>query len=181
MEVTRYILPLLLALGIPLYLSISIVAWAIKNGIGPMPTSPKQKQGLMSSLPTNLQGKVFDLGSGWGTLAIPLAKKLPECEVIGYESSPVPYFFSRILQFILKYPNLRFYKRDVLQIPLNDASLIICYLHPAAMKKLKPKLENELKKGTTVITNTFVVPGWMPENVVEANDIYRSKIYTYRR
>jgi Methyltransferase small domain len=176
----RHLLPLLFYLGIPLYLSTSIVVWAIKNGIGPMPTLPKQKRCLIQSLPTDMQGKVFDLGSGWGTLAIALAKKLPDCQVTGYENSPVPYSFSRMLQLILRYPNLQFYRRDVLQIPLHDASVIVCYLYPGAMKNLKPKLEKELKNGTFVITNTFAVPGWKPRNVIEADDIYRSKIYTYQ-
>jgi len=181
MELARHLLPVLLYLGIPLYLSTSIVVWAIKNGIGPMPTSPKQKQCLLSSLPSHVKGKIFDLGSGWGTLAIPIAKRHPECEVVGYESSPVPYFVSQVLQLTLRYSNLRFHRKDVLQTPVQDASVIVCYLHPAAMKRLKPKLESELKAGTVVITNTFAVPGWKPENVIEANDIYRSKIYTYRR
>jgi trans-aconitate methyltransferase len=174
-------LSLLFFIGVPLCLSISIVVWTIKNGIGPTITSPKQKRCLLASLPEDLKGNVFDLGSGWGTLAISLARQLPACQVIGYESSPVPYLFSRVLQFLLRFPNLKFNRQDILRVSLQEASLIVCYLYPAAMKKLKPKFEEELHPGTVVITNTFAVPGWNPANVLLAADIYRSKIYLYQR
>lgn len=175
------LLPLLFIIGVPLCLSISIVVWAIKNGIGPMPTSPKQKRCLLAFLPTDVSGNVLDLGSGWGTLAISLARKLPACRVFGYESSPVPYFVSRVFQFFLRYPNLRFFRKDILDAPLVEVSLIVCYLYPAAMKRLKVKLERELRPGAVVITNTFAIPGWSPQNVTVTNDIYRSKIYLYRK
>jgi trans-aconitate methyltransferase len=172
---------ILLFLMVPLFLSISIVVWAIKNGIGPMPTSPKQKQGLFESLPTNLKGNVFDLGSGWGTLAVSLAKTHPDCVVIGYESSPVPYLFSKGIQFVIRYPNLRFCRKNIFDVSLKDASLIVIYLHPSTMKKLKPKLEQEIRSRTFVITNTFAVPDWIPVKVTEVNDIYSSKVYVYVR
>jgi Methyltransferase small domain len=162
-------------------MAVSIVAWAVKNGIGPMPTSPKQKRMLIQQLPTDVRGKVYDLGSGWGTLAISLAKHLPQCEVIGYESSPIPCYFSQLLQLFLHYPNLKFIREDVFRSFISDASLVVCYLYPAAMNQLKNKFDHELKAGTIVITNTFTIPGWKAEKTTEANDIYRSKIYFYRR
>lgn len=168
-------------IGVSLCLSISIVVWAIKNGIGPTITSPRQKRCLLASLPEDVKGNVFDLGSGWGTLAISLARRLPGCQVIGYENSPVPYFFSKGLQLLLRFPNLQFSKQDILRVPLHEASLIVCYLYPGAMKKLKPKFEEELRPGTVVITNTFAVPGWNPVNTFFTEDVYRSKIYLYRR
>ena len=146
-----------------------------------MPTSPKQQRALLDSLPQDLQGKVIDLGSGWGTLAIGLAKKLPSCQITGYESSPIPHYVSAFFLLLFRYPNLRFVRTDIFELSVGDAEAVICYLYPGAMTKLKSKLETELQPGTIVITNTFAVPGWKPEKIAEVADFHRSKIYFYRR
>ena len=49
------------------------------------------------------------------------------------------------------------------------------------MKRLKEKLEAELKPGTLVISNTFAIPGWAYEKMLEVDDLYRTKIYLYKR
>ena len=36
-----------------------------------------------------------------------------------------------------------------------------------------------LKPGTVVISNTFRMPGWEPEKVVQLNDLHRTSIYRY--
>lgn len=146
-----------------------------------MPTSPKQQRALLDSLPPDLLGEVIDLGSGWGTLSIGLAKKLPSCQITGYESSPVPHFLSVLFLLLLRYPNLKFVRADIFEASVRDAVAVVCYLYPGAMTKLISKLETELRPGTIVITNTFAVPDWKPEKIAEAADIYRSKIYFYRR
>lgn len=146
-----------------------------------MPTSPKQQRVLLDSLPPDLHGKVIDLGSGWGTLAIGLAKRFPSCQITGYESSPVPHYVSEVLLLLLRYPNLKFVRKDIYELSVGDAVAVTCYLYPVAMTKLKSKLETELRPGTIVITNTFAVPDWKPEKIAEVADIYRSKIYFYQR
>ena len=48
------------------------------------------------------------------------------------------------------------------------------------MADLKPKLEAELKTGAYVLSNTFAVPGWRPEAVRRADDLYATTVYLYR-
>lgn len=158
----------------------SIITGALKNGIGPTPTSQKVKQSLLKSLPNEFDGKIFELGSGWGTLAIPIAKKFQSHVVTGYECSPVPFYFSQLRLLLSPLQNLTFRKEDFFLIPLDKAGLIICYLFPEAMKKLKEKFKHELKPGTWVISHTFAIPGWKPERIIVVNDLYKTKIYIYK-
>lgn len=158
----------------------SIVVWSIRNGISPMPTSLKAKRKLLHCIPVELQGPVYELGSGWGTLAIPIAQKLPKCQVVGYETSPVPFFVSMVRKRLSHLNNLTLHKKDFFKESIDDAALVVCYLYPGAMRKLKKKFQNELKPGTLVISNTFAIPGWVPEKVVEVEDLYKTKIYIYR-
>ncbi len=149
-----------------------------KNGISPMPTSVKVKKALDTVLPDMDRKVVVDVGSGWGHLIFFLASKYQTCSVIGYENSPVPYLVSFLIN---QKKNLKIYKADFYDAPLDSADMVFCYLFPKAMKKLKKKFEKELQSGAYVISHTFAIHGWEPEVVLDVDDFYRSKIYLYRK
>ncbi|MCE5316561.1 MAG: methyltransferase [Parachlamydia sp.] len=161
-------------------LALSIVIWSIRNGIAPMPTSPKAKRALLTSLPPTISGSVYELGAGWGTLLMPLSHRYPFSDVVGFETSPLPYFVSRCRLSLMGLSHAKVIRSDFYKADLSDAGLIVCYLYPGAMQRLKVKFEKELKTGTWVISNTFAVPGWDPLQVVEVRDLYRNKIYIYQ-
>ncbi|MCG8323473.1 MAG: hypothetical protein MI921_28515, partial [Cytophagales bacterium] len=62
-----------------------------------------------------------------------------------------------------------------------DADVVVCYLCPDIMRRLAPKLEDELRGGSMVISSTFAVPGWQPVDTITLNDLYQSKVYVYRK
>lgn len=157
----------------------SLVMGTIRNGISPMPSSFKAKAAIISLFPVNLNGKIYELGSGWGTLVFPLAKHYPQCQIVGFETSFLPYAFSQMWLKITRQKNIEIINKNFFEEKISDSSLVVCYLYPGAMKKLKDKLEKELSPGTLVISNTFSIPGWKEVKVVETHDIYHSKIYLY--
>ena len=157
-----------------------VFAYTVITGASPVPTSPRVRQAMLASLPADLEGTIFELGSGWGTLAFPLARMYPGCRVVAYEISPVAWLFSRLRQSVERLPNLVIERRDFYKASLAEASLAVCYLHSDAMEKLRPKLESELAPGALVLCNSFRVPGWQPEVERTAADMYASKVYLYR-
>src|SRR5436309_14838 len=163
-----------------LVLVLSIVYWSIRNGISPMPSTRKQRQAMISLLPAEIHGRIADLGSGWGTLAMALARRLPACSITGYENSPIPLCTSKLIARFARQSNLEFFRANLLSVPLNDFQAIVCYLHPSAMRKLQTKLEAELPAGTPVICNTFAMAGWKAEEVITLDDLYHTHIYSYR-
>lgn len=149
-------------------------------GISPTPTSPKVKKKLLSMLPNLTEGdRIVELGSGWGNLAFAFARQFPTCKIVGYEISPFPYFISKMIFITLPLPNLTLERKDFFQIPLNHVSLVVCYLYPGAMLRLKEKFEKELAPNTYVISHTFAIPGWKPIRFVQSDDLYRTPIYLY--
>jgi hypothetical protein len=128
----------------------------------------------------DIHGPIYELGSGWGTLIVPLALQYPSFEVIGYESSPIPYLASKIRASTKRLSNVKIYRKDFLKVNLKDAGMIICYLYPAVMKSLKGKFQKELAPGTWVVSHTFAVPDWQPHAMYEVEDLYKTKIYIYR-
>lgn len=131
-------------------------------------------------LPHLNDGQIVELGSGWGTLIFPLARRFPQCQVVGYEISPIPYFVSKVRAFFFPLPNLRIIRKDFFTISLNQVSLIVCYLYPKAMDNLKKKFETEMKQNSFVISHTFAVPGWIPAEIKFVSDLYFTPIYFYK-
>ena len=142
-----------------------------------MPTSSVARRTLLEHLPPDLEGKVIDLGSGWGNLIMPLAKRYPKAKIVGYENSPLPYTFSNLLNV---QKNLTIHREDFYGVPLDDADCVVCYLHPKGMERLKEKFERELRPGTPVISHTFAIPGWKPEKTIQVDDLHHSRLYFYR-
>lgn len=145
-----------------------------------MPSSVRATRALVTLLPNDVHGTIYELGSGWGTLLFPVARCYPNHQVIGFETSWIPYFFSRIVLLFCGLPNVEIRRQDFFAADLSEAGLVVCYLYPGAMKKLAVKLSKGLPTGSYVISNTFAMPGWPPESTLDIGDLYHTKIYRYR-
>lgn len=174
------LLQLVLGILLPVGILLSVMIWSIKNGIVPMPTSRPQTKCILQNLPKDPGPLILDLGSGLGTLAISIARHFPGSIVMGVESSPVPFWFSKLLRLLFRIPNLKFRREDILRTSVVDASSVVVYLHREGMRNLKSKLEKELKPGVWILSNTFAFPDWKPLKVIPVNDLNKTKIYVYR-
>lgn len=158
----------------------SVLGWYLLTGTPPMPTMPTVKRVMLAALPDKLEGTVYDLGSGWGGMAFALARRYPGCRVTGFEVSPLPWAFSRLRLLLQPVPNLYFRYGNFHKVSQEDAALVVCYLVPCAMDKLKQKLETELKPGTLVLCNFFRVPDWRPASEHLVPDMHATPVYLYR-
>lgn len=165
--------------GLLVLMSLSIIFWTLKNGISPMPSSKKMVDNMQQHLPLHFSGNVLELGSGWGTLLEALARSYPEKQIIGYETSWVPFWFSRLRFKFNPKPHIQIHLKDFLKTSFDGAGLIVCYLYPKAMEKLKNKIENEVRQDLWVVSLVFAIPNWTPYVQYEIDDLYRSKIYLY--
>ena len=166
--------------GLLLLAIASIIYYGVRLGITPMPSSRKAVATFIDLIPDTTDGKIVDLGSGWGTLAYPIAKRFPDATIVGCELSPIPWIYSRLKGLFFRRSNLTLHRQSVFDIDLTDTDVVVVYLHPAAMRKLGPKFERELRPGTLVLSNTFPVPTWEPAQTIHlgksllstSNDIY---------
>lgn len=149
-----------------------------------MVSSRKARQAMLDALDSAIdfptQKPVIDMGSGWGTLIIALAKKYPQQQVIGYELSWLPWIFSIICKFTLGLNNLTIYRKDFHKADLNSASALLCFLFSSAMAELEKKLTRDGINNIIIVSNSFALPNSAPIKVAQLNDLHRSLIYTYR-
>jgi len=96
---------------------------------------------------------VADLGCGSGSLLIPLAKKFPQHNFIGYDWDIVPYLIAKFRS--RKIPNIRLYRRNFMKENCDDIQLVLCYTSPTLKEPLGEKLFSDLPEGSFVISETF--------------------------
>jgi len=140
-----------------------------------MPTSTKVKATLFHHLPPLEKGIIYELGGGWGAIALALAKQYPQLQVVAFEISPIPFWVARCRALLCGVKNLQFRRKDFFKEELVDAALIYCYLFPGAMRKL----EHELPPGSLLCSNAFAWQGKEPAKVVLIEDLHASKLYIY--
>lgn len=174
---------LILLLGSGVLLLLTIVFSTLKTGIPPMPSTGQARAELLRQverLAAQEQGlTLIDLGSGWGHLVIPLARRFPQHQVIGYELSFFPWLVSLLLKKLLRLENLLVHRKDFLKADLSAADFLICYLMPLAMSHLTGHLQQQKSMPRWLISHFFALPGWQPMHQIELRDLYRSPIYVY--
>jgi hypothetical protein len=149
-------------------------------GISPMPSSSKAYNTMMKLVDETGVGPVIDLGSGWGSFVIRLAKRSPQRQIVGYELSILPWLTSSLLKKILGLKNLTLHRKNFYNVNLPAASVLVCYLYPEAMDKIKNKLLLEQPNVGFLISNNFALPSWKALKVVPLDDFYKSPIYLYK-
>ena len=169
-------------IGLALSAVVTIFIYTLKNGIPPMPTTRylcEQTAKLLSEyqLPN---GRAVEAGSGWGTLALFLGRRFPQIQFTGLENSPLPLWVSRLLRIIFRRDNCRFIRHDLYHFQYSESKIVICYLFAGAMRRLSPIFRQQLPEGALIISIFFALPDWTPHQVVQCNDLYRTKIYVYK-
>jgi SAM-dependent methyltransferase len=106
---------------------------------------------------------VYDLGSGNGKLLLLAAKK--GAKAIGYEINPILVLLSNLRGGRTRWKN--FWGADI-----RDADVIFIYLLPWKMDRLAEKIRRECKKGTVIVSNSFIFPGWKILRQDTANHVY---------
>lgn len=160
-----------------------IVVETIRCGISPMPSSGKMRNAMVKLLKENASNSavIYELGSGWGGLALAVARALPAARVTAFERSIIPFCWSNVIFRLLRMKNIAIKRNDIYSISLSDADAVLCYLFPGAMAKLAGKVQMEMKPGAIIISSTFALAGWKPIQTILLNDLFRTPVYLYRK
>lgn len=124
---------------------------------------------------------VYELGCGWGPLVVDAAKVFPKASIKGVEFSFLASHFARIRCKLWGRKNVEIMRADFFDLNLKDADVIIFYMLEVILARLGPKFVEELKPGTIIVSNTFVIPGWTP---VATHEVVKKpiplNIYVYK-
>jgi len=156
--------------GTAAYASFSAAPW--------LPLRSRDHRRVLRHL-KNRAGTLLELGAGDARLLVQVARKT-KLKSIGYEISLIPFLVGKFRLSVTKaYRSVEFHMKDFFYEDFTCADVVYCFLTPAAMEKLRPKFEKELKKGSRVISYSFKIPGWKP--TIEDREENGIPVFVYDR
>jgi len=106
---------------------------------------------------------LYDLGCGDGRIVIAAAKKFG-AHGVGIEINPERIAEAKENARKAGVENLvRFEENDLFLADFHEATVVTLFLLPNVNLKLRPKLLQDLKPGTRVVSNTFDMGDWKAE------------------
>jgi len=111
---------------------------------------------------------LYDLGSGDGRIAITAARRY------GIKATGIDIDPERIREANQNAAKagvtklVQFRQENLFTADFRDATVITLYLLPDLNVKLRPKLWNELKPGTRIVSHQFEMGTWKPEKKLES-------------
>ncbi len=119
-----------------------------------------------------------DLGAGIGSVAVPLAQRFPLLKVEAWERAPLPWLIARWRGRALA--NLTVRRQSLWECDLSRFDVVFAFLSPLPMPELGEKARREMRSGALLVSSSFPVPEWQPEQVIEVRDGRATKLYCYR-
>jgi SAM-dependent methyltransferase len=117
---------------------------------------------------------VIDLGSGDGRIPITAAKRFGT-KGLGVDLNPI-----RVQEATANAANagvqdkVEFRRQNLFETDFSKATVLTMYLLPDVNKRLRPRILRELAPGTRVVSHSFDMGDWMPDEkvTVEGRTIY---------
>jgi len=132
---------------------------------------------------TGPEDVVYDLGCGDGRILSIAVSKFNVKKAVGVEIRDylVKMAQSRIRELGIEGRAVVIHG-DFFDVDISEATVVTLFLLTSVNNMLKPKLENELRKGARVVSHEFEITGWTPVKIEVCSDGYlRHKIYLYVR
>lgn len=107
--------------------------------------------------------RFVDLGCGTGGLLVRLARRFPETGFVGVETAPLLFLLAWLRCLPLRNCSVRY--QSLWRTDLGTFDLAYCFLSPEPMPRLWEKAVREMRCGSWLVSNTFEVPGVVPQYV----------------
>lgn len=159
--------------------TLTLIFWGTIRGDVPLFLSSAEVAQAVITLLQQEQALTFaDLGAGVGSVAIPVAKNLPEIHVEAWERAPFPWLISAwrgrgLANYIAS-------RRNFFTADFAKYDVIFAFLSPLAMPDVSEKIKREMRSGTLFISSSFPAPDWQPESILRMNDRRKTALYCYR-
>jgi len=172
-----------------LFLLLWLVYWSSFSTRVPLYLSgPKVRAALLARLPQAgppaasppaAPLRFIDLGCGLGGLALALARARPDARFRGVELAPLPAAIGLLRAHRAGLANLQLARASLWDQPLGDYDVVYCFLSPVPMPAVWEKARREMKAGSLFVSNSFTVPGFPPDEVIEVRDARGSRLLVW--
>lgn len=153
---------------------VSFLGGQLKEGQKDVPYVPSRSRVIKAMLELSEVKEddlVYDLGCGDGRIVIAAAQQYG-ARGIGVDVDP------ELIEQSIKNARhagvadlVEFRLQDLFQADISQATVVTLYLGTDANLRLRPKLLKELRPGSRVISNSFLLGDWQPDRSVEVPSI----------
>ena len=131
-----------------------------------VPTTEAAVQAMLKLAGVKKSDIVYDLGCGDGRIVIAAAKGFG-ARGVGIDINPVRIGEAKENAKKAGVEKLvRFEENDLFLADIHEATVVTLFLLPQINLKLRPKLLQDLKPGTRIVSNTFDMDDWKAEKEV---------------
>jgi SAM-dependent methyltransferase len=160
---------------LPLLLSLALAAAAQNSkpsrnpDVPYVPTTEPAVEEMLKLAKVTKNDIVYDLGCGDGRIVIAAAKNYG-ARGVGIDINP-----ERIAEANENAKKagvthlVKFIEQDLFEADFREATVVTLFLLTEVNLRLKPKLLADLKPGTRVVSNTFEMGDWKPEQEAKLN------------
>lgn len=135
-------------------------------------TPPEVVDAMLDFAKVTPKDTIFDLGCGDGRIVIEAAKKYG-ARGVGVDLNPDRIEEARANAAKAGVSNLvRFEVKDLFDADIHDATVVALYLLPEANLRLRSRLTSELKPGTRVVSHSFDMGDWKPDQEKVAGEAH---------
>jgi ubiquinone/menaquinone biosynthesis C-methylase UbiE len=166
-------------LFLSLLISIGVSGLANAQDVVYVPTQQKVVDAMLKLADVKKSDIVYDLGCGDGRMVITAA------QTYGTKGKGIDIDPQRIKEANENAQNagvtdkVEFVLANLFEADVREASVVTLYLLESLNLKLRPKLLEQLKPGSRVVSNTFSMGDWVPDKV-ESVDGYTIYLWTIR-
>ena len=135
-----------------------------------VPTTEPAVEAMLKLAGVRKTDVVYDLGCGDGRIVIAAAKNLG-ARGVGIDINPVRIGEAKENAKKAGVEKLvRFEENDLFQADIHEATVVTLFLLPDVNLRLRPKLIQDLKPGTRIVSNTFDMGDWKAEKEVTVGE-----------
>lgn len=141
-----------------------------------VPTDEGVIKAMLDLAEVGPQDLLYDLGSGDGRIVVAAAKE-HDTRSIGVEIDPLriadamEYAADTRVEYLVD-----FIEEDIFTVDFSEATVVTLYLLDSINLQLRPRLLNELRPGTRIVSHAFSMGDWIPDDLLEVGGI---KIYKW--
>jgi SAM-dependent methyltransferase len=123
---------------------------------------------------------VYDLGSGDGRMVLTAAQQFG-ARGVGIEIVPELVEQSRSYARLAGVSDqVQFYRADLFDTDLSEATVLSIYLLPDVIERLLPKIRREMDPGDRVVSHNYGAEAWPPDSTVEISANHVLYLWTIR-
>lgn len=134
-----------------------------------VPTPPEVVDVMLQMADVTKDDIVYDLGCGDGRIVIAAAKRFG-ARGVGIDIDPerIKEATENALREGVA-DRVKFLQADLFEADFREATVVTLYLQPEPNLRLRPRLLTELKPGTRIVSNSYDMGDWQPQQVVDVS------------